>query len=479
VVSYGRDGIGRIASVTTTVNGVATVIASNRTYRADGLLVGQSYGNGINEVRTYDTQGRLTYQSLGGADTRVYEYDANGNLTRKQSLPEVASYGYDALDRLVSEASATLTASFGYDANGNRLSASVNNLNATLGYAPGSNRLTQVSAAGRTLPVALDASGNTVGLPTLDLALAYDGAGRLTTIDRRGTVIARYVYNAHGQRTRKVVGTQTIVYHYDLAGNLIAETTSNGIPIRAYVYADDTPLAQITKTTSESLVYLHADSLGTPRLATDTNRRVIWSWEGEAFGSTPPNEDTDGDGKRTTVNLRFPGQYADAETGLFYNWNRYYSPQLGRYITSDPIGLGGGLNTYAYVDNNPLRWFDPEGMAKMGGGKIIPFPLPAPPALPGAPTQPGVGDVPGDDTGTGSRSRERPGRERPNCPELCNNVGEYLLKRFRPGDMEYEPARPGLALYRCDYQCPSGKTFSRTMALREGFGGCPTPITGP
>jgi RHS repeat-associated protein len=108
--------------------------------------------------------------------------------------------------------------------------------------------------------------------------------------------------------------------------------------------------------------YLHTDHLTTPRLATDGSQRVVWRYEGEAFGASVPNEDPDGDGVRVTINLRFPGQYYDAETGLHYNWHRYYDPKTGRYITSDPIGLEGGLNTYAYTLSNPMRYADPTGL---------------------------------------------------------------------------------------------------------------------
>ncbi|MGH8568560.1 MAG: RHS repeat-associated core domain-containing protein [Gammaproteobacteria bacterium] len=63
-----------------------------------------------------------------------------------------------------------------------------------------------------------------------------------------------------------------------------------------------------------------------------------------------------------TVNLRFPGQYFDAETGLHYNYFRDYDPSLGRYVQSDRIGLAGGLNTYAYTANNPITYADPRGL---------------------------------------------------------------------------------------------------------------------
>jgi len=141
------------------------------------------------------------------------------------------------------------------------------------------------------------------------------------------------------------------------------ETTATGIPFRAYVWADGVPVAQINLTAQgDKLTYLHTDHLNTPRVGTDANGAVVWRWEDEAFGATLPNEDPDGDSMTTTVNLRFPGQYYDAETGLHYNWNRYYDPALGRYVTSDPIGIQGGLNTYLYANANPARFVDPLGL---------------------------------------------------------------------------------------------------------------------
>ena len=94
----------------------------------------------------------------------------------------------------------------------------------------------------------------------------------------------------------------------------------------------------------------------------DANQQVVWRWKSEAFGLTPANEDPDGDGVGFVFNLRFAGQYYDTETGLHYNYFRYYDPRIGRYITSDPIGLNGGLNTYAYVAGNPLVQIDSKGL---------------------------------------------------------------------------------------------------------------------
>jgi RHS repeat-associated protein len=198
--------------------------------------------------------------------------------------------------------------------------------------------------------------------------------------------LARYRYNFSGQRTQKTTPLDRTLYHYDLQGHLIAETTATGQTLKAYVWADHTPLAQIEA--NGSPVYLHTDHLDTPRLATNPSGAIIWRWNSDAFGAIPPDSDPDGDGTRTTLNLRFAGQYFDAETGFFYNWNRYYDPKLGRYLNPDPVGLDAGLNLYTYVSNNPLRWVDPTGLMEEAPGAPQQSPYTGPPDEPLEPVSP-------------------------------------------------------------------------------------------
>ncbi len=102
-----------------------------------------------------------------------------------------------------------------------------------------------------------------------------------------------------------------------------------------------------------------------PRLGANDSQQVVWRWDSDAFGSVEPVTDVDGDGSHVNVENRFAGQYADGESGLRYNWFRYYDAGKGRYVGSDPVGLSGGLNTYSYVGGNPLSWVDPFGLATM------------------------------------------------------------------------------------------------------------------
>lgn len=110
--------------------------------------------------------------------------------------------------------------------------------------------------------------------------------------------------------------------------------------------------------------YVHPDQIGTPRAITKaSDNAVVWRWDNEeAFGDNLPSEKPSGAGERFTYDLRFAGQVYDRESNTSYNYFRDYSPPLGGYQQSDPIGLAGGLNAFAYVDSNPLSYMDPYGL---------------------------------------------------------------------------------------------------------------------
>ena len=125
----------------------------------------------------------------------------------------------------------------------------------------------------------------------------------------------------------------------------------------------DLPVVMVKKTAGVYSFYpIHADHLNAPRVILNAANVPVWRWDNsDAFGLGSPNQDPDGDGTAITYNLRFPGQYYDKETGLHYNYFRDYDPNTGRYLESDPIGLAGGMNTYAYVGGNPVNRIDPTG----------------------------------------------------------------------------------------------------------------------
>lgn len=104
------------------------------------------------------------------------------------------------------------------------------------------------------------------------------------------------------------------------------------------------------------LYFVHTDHLGTPQVVTDKNQNVVWKGEYTPFGEVKEVVNT------LEQNVRFPGQYFDQETGLHYNYFRDYDTSIGRYLQSDPIGLEGGINTYAYALGNPIMNIDFFGL---------------------------------------------------------------------------------------------------------------------
>jgi RHS repeat-associated protein len=136
------------------------------------------------------------------------------------------------------------------------------------------------------------------------------------------------------------------------ATSLLGEYTATAT--KEYIYLGDMPIAVVQ---AGNILTIQTDHLDTPRQLTDNTKKVVWNWAYSAFGENQPTNINN-----TVFNLRYPGQYYDAESKLHYNINRYYDPATGRYTQSDPIGLSGGINTYTYVGGNSIRWSDPWGL---------------------------------------------------------------------------------------------------------------------
>jgi RHS repeat-associated protein len=357
------------------------------------------YGNGLRVAYDYDLDGRLS--TLQGADALHldYRYDALGNITAITDNLDPSrsqSFAYDALDRLIHDAGAYGQHQYRYDALGNRtqrLSTVAHPhrraRHATpmraqqYRYGEQSNRLTHIDGK----PLRYDPAGHLTSDRSARHRYGYNQAGRLSRFSGPRAAKVSYVYNGKGQRVLKQTqgnkAQQRTHYHYAPDGRLLAESRyghRGRLKTQLeYLWLNHIPLAQIRthyrrngSIQSRQRIYLHSDHLHTPRLATDARQRVVWRWDTEAFGQSKANTDPDGDGKKVNVNLRFPGQYYDRESGLHYNYFRDYDPRTGRYIQSDPIGLRGGLNTYAYAVSNPINFVDPFGLESIsigfGGG---------------------------------------------------------------------------------------------------------------
>ncbi|WP_175927450.1 RHS repeat-associated core domain-containing protein [Burkholderia cepacia] len=363
--SYAFDTDGRIQSVTLTpLGGNARAAVSSISYQPFGPISSYTLGNGQTVTRSYDTNYALTDLTSFALNLH-FARDLMGNISAEGNAPganpATESYIYDPLYRLKSiEQGSTNIEALTYNPTGDRTSKTGGGLaTGTYGYNTGTHQLTSVGSAAWTL----DANGNTTGNAGGGQAwgYGYNGRHRLIVVQANGATVGAYTYNVLGQRIQKVVALPAAIterFDYDEAGRLITEYGSNN---RDYLWLSGMPVATVDTTGSASSVsYVVADHLGTPRAVTDSSGNVIWTWP---FAGNPFGELTPTSSGGYTLNLRYPGQYFDAESGLRHNGHRDYCAACGRYIQSDPKGLfGGQLSTYAYVGGNPTSNVDPTGL---------------------------------------------------------------------------------------------------------------------
>ncbi|MCG7984203.1 MAG: hypothetical protein JAY90_15810, partial [Candidatus Thiodiazotropha lotti] len=198
-----------------------------------------------------------------------------------------------------------------------------------------------------------DAAGNTIS--SLLGSYTYDDQNRMVGFSNTGTT-ASYGYNGKGERIRKTVDGVITRFRYGPSGALLGEYDQSGQAIREYLYLEGQPVVQLQGPVPVQVSYLHTDHLGAVVKATDGTGSVVWDSDRRPFGDRAETV------AQVEMPLGFPGQYFDQETENYYNYFRDYDPATGRYLQSDPIGLEGGLNTYAYVSSNPIRFTDSSGL---------------------------------------------------------------------------------------------------------------------
>ncbi len=360
-VAYQYDAAGRLAKIQSIQQNNTTDVLDNIFWH--GANMGSfRQGNGLTTTLSYDGAGRLTDKTFGADNALQNQLDKQSQIIAqswlRNGVNEDIAYQYDALSRLVTDGNTNNQ--FTYDAVGNRLSET--QPNTSYAYEVNSNRLSQVNAVN----IQRDAAGNTLGDGTRQYQ--YNAMNRLAGLSNsQNNVQAVYTYNYLGQRVRKQLsGAQTddIRYVYGQQGELLGEYRSNGSAIREYIYQAENGIPELVAESDEfsNLIYTHTDHLGAPRLATDDNQVIVWRWDSDAFGSTTVDDDPDGDSNITVINHRFAGQFFDGESGLHYNYFRYYDSETGRYLTGDPIGIDGGLNLFLYTENNPIVELDYYGL---------------------------------------------------------------------------------------------------------------------
>jgi len=289
-----------------------------------------------------------------------YDYSPAGNVITKNTEQGNYTYQYDELYRLINATNASNEA-YAYDAVGNRLTGNIGNQPSGDSYTyNANNELIELQTPNSELATySYDANGNVISKTdqTGTTTYTYDVDNRLVQLVTPNSQLVTYNYDPFGKRLWKEVnGVKTYFFHSD--EGLIGEYNATGLEIKTYGYAPHSIWTTNTlfQKIGTNFYWYQNDHLGSPQKITDSSGAVVWSATYDAFGKAKIQV------AAIENNLRFPGQYYDPETGLHYNYFRYYNPQTGRYITPDPIGLEGGINLFVYVWNNPLNQIDPLGL---------------------------------------------------------------------------------------------------------------------
>ena len=325
----------------------------------------------------YDEANRLTRVKDWWNNNTVYTYDPAGNLISTKNLPygTVTTCAYDDASRLVSlkttKSNGTTICSYQYslDAAGNRIAISgVEPLEPNLAYADIRYTYNQdnqlLTANGTTFQY--DKNGNLFSKTEngATTTYSYDYDNRLTQVLTADSTY-QYKYDALGNRVAKTKGGVATNYYVDinrLLPEVLAETDADRNPISYYIYGIGliSKIYDIEYGWEDDIAYYHYDGLGNTVALTDQSSNVINKYAYTPFGELAGIEEAED----TQNPFRYVGKFGvmDDENGLLYMRARYYVPDLGRFLSGDPIWFIDGTNSYSYVSNNPNNFVDPLGL---------------------------------------------------------------------------------------------------------------------
>jgi RHS repeat-associated protein len=361
--------------------------------------------NGVSFARDLDRSGNITRLGSPGIWEEQQRRDALGHLALRDRMGAAGvptAYVYDPAGRLVGASLAGNAASargFAYDAAGNPLARLSGTTLTRYRVSPANNQIVRAETDGRNTAYFYNGTGSLERAGTT--LYRWDSQQRLIKVERDGKTVAEYAYNPFGERIKKVVyakDQRSVTYFFYDGNQLVAEAQPNAGTVkvtRQYVWLDDAAgsrpiallqarwdsassvperaLAAIAGGTGRAAVRAHrtevfaivADHTGAPRAVVGEGKRVVWQAEVLGYGEAKPSPDN-----LVLLNLRGSNQYFDEETQLHYNARRYLDPASGRYLSADPLGLLGGVNPYAFGDNNPVDRIDPLGLQAKPAGPV-------------------------------------------------------------------------------------------------------------
>ncbi|MEW2635555.1 putative T7SS-secreted protein [Streptomyces sp. NPDC048389] len=400
--SYTYDILGRRTGRTTPTGAASTwtydpagrrtsLTTSGRTITFEHDAAGQETARHICDTvsftNQYDPLGRLTSQHVTASagrsiQRRDYTYRADGNLTGlTDQLSGPRTFDLDPAGRVTAVHAAGWTERYAYDEAGNQTQASWPSTH------PGQEAVgtrhytgTTITRAG-TIRYEHDALGRITLRQKTRLSrkpdtwrYEWDAEDRMRSVTTPDGTLWRYKYDALGRRVSKqrlsddlqAVGERT-TFTWD--GSKLCEEVTESVTLFTPValtwdhyglrsIAQTERIVQGAKEEINSRFFaIVSDLVGTPSELLDEAGRIAWRTRGALWGTTAWSVDS-----VSYAPLRFPGQYADTETGLHYNYFRYYDPEIGRYLTQDPVGLAAAPNPSTYV-TNPHAWTDCLGLA--------------------------------------------------------------------------------------------------------------------